>query len=123
MLTNILAPLRLVDRLADLTSDDATIAVMSSSLASIALNTNARAEAYRISKAGLNMGLRSIAARRADRRTYVATDPGWVRTDMGGPEAALSIDQSISGLTDVLEQHRGRGGIHFVNYEGQVWPW
>jgi NAD(P)-dependent dehydrogenase (short-subunit alcohol dehydrogenase family) len=123
MLTNVLAPLRIVDRLADLTAEDATIAVMSSHLASIAENTNARAEAYRISKAGLNMGLRSIAARRADGRTYIAADPGWVRTEMGGPSAALAIDESIPSLTNVLEQHRRRGGIHFVNYAGRVWPW
>jgi NAD(P)-dependent dehydrogenase (short-subunit alcohol dehydrogenase family) len=123
MLINTLAPLRIVDRFADLTAEEGMVAVMSSSLASVELNTVGGGEAYRISKAGLNMGLRSIAARRADRRTYLAVDPGWVQTDMGGAEAPLTIEQSIPRLTDVLEQHRGRGGSAFVNYEGRVWPW
>jgi NAD(P)-dependent dehydrogenase (short-subunit alcohol dehydrogenase family) len=123
MLINTLAPLRIVDRFADLTAEEGMVAVMSSSLASIELNTVGGGEAYRVSKAGLNMGLRSIAARRADRRTYLAVDPGWVQTDMGGAEAPLTIEQSIPRLTDVLEQYRGRGGSAFVNYEGRVWPW
>ncbi|WP_374410073.1 SDR family NAD(P)-dependent oxidoreductase [Novosphingobium colocasiae] len=123
MLTNVLAPLRIVDRFADLTADNATIAVMSSSLASIANNTVGTGEDYRISKAGLNMGLRSIAARRADKRTYLALDPGWVRTDMGGPDAPLSIEQSIGGLMTVLARYSGKGGSAFVNHEGNIWPW
>ena len=123
MLVNVLAPLRIVDRFADLCRPDGTVAVMSSSLGSIALNDSGGYELYRTSKAALDMGLRSIAARRKDGRTYLAVDPGWVQTDMGGPNAALTIEQSIPRLTDMLQARAGSGGIAFVNYANQEHPW
>ncbi len=123
MLTNVLGPLRIVDRYADLLTATGTAAVMSSGLGSIANNTSAGYEAYRTSKAALDMGLRSIAARRGDRRTYLAVDPGWVRTDMGGPGANLAIDESIPGIVDTLEARQGKGGVAFVSYQGHELPW
>lgn len=123
MLTNVLAPLRIADRFAELVAEDGTVAVMSSSLGSVAMNDSAGWEAYRTSKAALDMGLRSIAARRGDGRTWLAVDPGWVRTDMGGPNAHLSIDESIPRLVDMLETRRGSGGVAFVNYENREHPW
>jgi NAD(P)-dependent dehydrogenase (short-subunit alcohol dehydrogenase family) len=123
MLTNVLAPLRIVDRLADLTTPAGTIAVMSSSLGSVALNTSGHWEAYRTSKAALNMGLASIVARRGDGRTYLACDPGWVRTDMGGADATLSIEESIPNLVTALERRAGKGGLAYVNYQDRDLPW
>ncbi|MFW2831185.1 SDR family NAD(P)-dependent oxidoreductase [Sphingomonas sp. ID0503] len=122
-MVNVLAPLRIADRFADRVTPKGTIAAMSSSLGSIGLNGSGGYEAYRTSKAALNMGLASIAARRNDGRTYLAVDPGWVRTDMGGPEATLSIEESIPSLVTTLEQRAGRGGIAFVNYRGEDLPW
>ena len=90
MLVNVLAPLRIADRFADLVEPAGTVAVMSSSLGSIELNTSGGYEAYRTSKAASDMGLRSIAARRSDKRTWLGVDPGWVQTDMGGPSATLT---------------------------------
>jgi hypothetical protein len=70
------------------------------------------------------MGLRSIVARRAgDGRTYLAVDPGWVRTDMGGPDATLSIDESIPALVDMLDKRGGKPGMAFVNYQNVDHPW
>jgi NAD(P)-dependent dehydrogenase (short-subunit alcohol dehydrogenase family) len=123
MLTNVLAPLRIADRLADLATPTGTIAVMSSSLGSIALNTFGSYEAYRTSKAALNMGLASIAARRNDGRTYIACDPGWVRTDMGGAEATLSIAQSIPNLVTALEHRAGTRGLRYIDYQDRDLPW
>jgi NAD(P)-dependent dehydrogenase (short-subunit alcohol dehydrogenase family) len=123
MLTNVLAPLQLVDRFADLTAEDGVVAAMSSRMGSIELTSDGRGPAYRISKAGLNMGLKGIAARRADRRTYLAVDPGWVQTSMGGASAPLTVEQSVTSMVDVLQTHKGRGGIAFVNYQGQALPW
>ncbi|WP_454882791.1 SDR family NAD(P)-dependent oxidoreductase [Sphingomonas oryzagri] len=123
MLINTLAPLRIADRYADLVAADGTIAVMSSALASIGLNDSGGNEAYRTSKAALDMGLKSIQARRRDGRTWLAVDPGWVQTDMGGPTATLTIEQSIPSLTDMLEARRGSGGIAFVNYANHEHPW
>jgi NAD(P)-dependent dehydrogenase (short-subunit alcohol dehydrogenase family) len=123
MLVNVLAPLRIADRYADLVTPDGTIAVMSSSLGSIALNDSAGWEAYRTSKAALDQGFRSIQARKGDRRTWLAVDPGWVQTEMGGADATLTIDQSIPSLTDMLETRQGSGGIAFVDYRNREHPW
>jgi len=123
MLVNVLAPLRIVDLYADRVAPGGTIAVMSSSLGSIALNDSGGFEAYRTSKAALDMGFRSIHARRGGAQTWLAVDPGWVQTDMGGPTATLTIDQSIPSLTDMLEARRGSGGLAFVNYKNEDYPW
>jgi len=124
IMTNALAPLRLIDRLAHLVPPDGTIAVMSSDLGSISRNTVATWEAYRMSKAALNMGLRSISIRRgSEGRTYLALCPGWVRTDMGGANAHLSIEESIPRLTDVIAARTGDGGVWYVNYQGQEVAW
>ncbi len=124
IMTNALAPLRIIDRLADLVPSKGTIAVMSSDLGSISRNTVATWEAYRMSKAALNMGLRSLSIRRrAEGRTYLALCPGWVRTDMGGPHAHLSIEESIPRLTDVIAARTGAKGISYVNYQGQDVAW
>lgn len=123
MLVNALAPLRLIDRWDGPVAKDGLVAVMSSSQASIALNDDAGKEAYRMSKAALNMGLRSIAARRADERSYVAINPGWVRTAIGGPGATLSVTESIAGVVDTLDGRDGERGIAFLDHDGRVLPW
>lgn len=121
---NSLAPLRIVDRFADLVPSGGTLAVMSSSLGSVADNDSGEWEAYRMSKAALNMGLKSIAARRSgEGRTYLAVNPGWVRTDMGGPGASLAIEESVPHIADTLERRAGGGGVAFVNYSGEDLPW
>jgi NAD(P)-dependent dehydrogenase (short-subunit alcohol dehydrogenase family) len=123
MLVNVLAPLRIADRFADLVTPAGTIAVMSSGLGSIGQNQSGGYEAYRTSKAALNMGLASIAARRNDGRTYLAVDPGWVRTDMGGANATLSIEESIPNLVTMLERRAGKSGLGFVSYRDIALPW
>lgn len=124
MLVNALAPLRIVDRYAALVPASGTIAVMSSELGSIGQNTSGGFDDYRMSKTALNMGLRSIAGRRAvEGRTYLAVHPGWVRTDMGGPNALLAIEDSVPRIADVLERRRGSGGMSFVNYQDLDVPW
>jgi len=56
MKVNVLAPLRIIDRLADRVRPDGTLAVMSSSLGSVTLNAGGGYEAYRSSKAALKHG-------------------------------------------------------------------
>ncbi|WP_375380741.1 SDR family oxidoreductase [uncultured Sphingomonas sp.] len=123
MLTNAYAPLRLIERLEPLTRADATVAVMSSGLGSIANNTTGSWEAYRMTKAALNTGLKSLEARDTGSRTWLAVAPGWVRTDMGGAGAPLSIEQSIPALVDMLEARRETGGATFVDYRNSVVAW
>lgn len=124
MVTNALSPLRFIEKFHDLVQKKGAIVAMSSGLGSVANNTEGGWEAYRASKASLNTLLRSYVARRVgDARTYLLMDPGWVRTDMGGPNATLSVDESIPRLVDVVEAQTGRGGLRFLNYRGETVAW
>jgi NAD(P)-dependent dehydrogenase (short-subunit alcohol dehydrogenase family) len=124
MVTNSLSPMRVIEALQDLVQSTGTIGVMSSGQGSLTNNTNGKFEVYRGSKAALNMFMRSFAARHAnDTRTLLLMAPGWVRTDMGGPEARLSIEESIPSLLNTMEAHAGRPGLHYLDYLGRVVPW
>lgn len=124
MVTNALSPMRVVETFQDLVLPSGTIGVMSSGQGSVSNNVNGNYEVYRGSKAALNMFMRSFAARHADDpRTLLLMAPGWVRTDMGGPQARLSIDESIPNLVNTIEAYEGRSGLHYVDYLGRVVPW
>ncbi|WP_028228787.1 SDR family NAD(P)-dependent oxidoreductase [Paraburkholderia ferrariae] len=124
MVTNALSPMRVVEAFSEIVQLSGTIGVMSSGQGSVTNNTNGNYEVYRGSKAALNMFMRSFAARhRDDARTLLLMAPGWVRTDMGGPEARLGIDESIPGLVSTIEAYEGRSGLHYLDYLGRVVPW
>ncbi|WP_182058738.1 SDR family NAD(P)-dependent oxidoreductase [Pantoea sp. ME81] len=123
MVTNALSPLRVIETFKDRVSPSGTIAVMSSGQGSLTNNINGNYEVYRGSKAALNMFMRSFAARHQDARTLLLMAPGWVQTDMGGPEARLTIDESIPNLLNTMEAYAGRTGLHYLDYLGRVVPW
>ena len=124
MVTNALSPLRTVEAFYELVHPDGTIGVMSSSQGSVANNTNGGYEVYRASKAALNTLMRSFAARHAgDRRTLLLMAPGWVKTDMGGPAAMLTIDESIPKLVSTIDAQRGKPGLQYLDYQGRTIPW
>jgi NAD(P)-dependent dehydrogenase (short-subunit alcohol dehydrogenase family) len=124
MVTNALSPMRVVEELGPLVRPGGTIAAMSSSLGSVSLNERGGWEVYRASKAALNTLMRSYAARHeGDRRGFVLVDPGWVRTEMGGPAATLSPEESIPGVADALAMRAGKPGLRYLNYRGETVPW
>lgn len=124
MVTNALSPMRAIEAFQDLVQPAGTIGLMSSGQGSLTNNTNGNYEVYRGSKAALNMFMRSFAARHPDgARTLLLMAPGWVRTDMGGPEGRLSIEESIPNLLNTMEAYEGRSGLHYLDYLGRVVPW
>jgi NAD(P)-dependent dehydrogenase (short-subunit alcohol dehydrogenase family) len=124
MVTNALSPMRVVEALQDLVAPDGTIAVMSSGQGSIANNENGGFEIYRASKSALNQLMRSFAARHVgDPHTLLLMAPGWVQTDLGGPAAPLTIDQSIPGVADTIDAQAGKGGLQYLDYQGRTVRW
>jgi NAD(P)-dependent dehydrogenase (short-subunit alcohol dehydrogenase family) len=124
MVTNALSPMRVIETLKDLVPPTGTIALMSSGQGSVADNTSGGWEVYRASKAALNTSMRSFAARHAeDPRTLLLMAPGWVRTEMGGPNARLSVKESIPNLVNVLEAQAGKPGLQYLDYRGRTVSW
>ncbi len=124
MVTNALSPLRVLEALGNLVVSNGTIAIMSSGQGSVANNRSGGAEIYRASKSALNQLMRSYAARhRDDQRTLLLMAPGWVRTDLGGPDAPLSVDQSVPRLVMTVNAQRGRPGLQYLDYQGNVVAW
>jgi NAD(P)-dependent dehydrogenase (short-subunit alcohol dehydrogenase family) len=124
MITNALSPMRTIETLQDLVLPRGTIGIMSSGQGSIANNENGNFEVYRGSKAALNMFMRSYAARHAgDARTLLLMAPGWVRTDLGGAQARLSIEESIPNLANTMDAQAGKAGLQYLDYLGRKVPW
>ncbi len=100
------------------------IVSISSGLGSITNNDSGRYYGYRESKAGLNMFTRSLAVELAGEGfTCIVMSPGWVRTDMGGPNAQLAPQESIAGMRGVIDKLTPAATGTFWNYDGQQLPW
>ena len=122
METNALAPLKIIEAIGDSVAPDGAIVAMTSLLGSVAQNGSGGMEVYRASKAALNTLLRSYAARHRE-RAIVALHPGWVRTDMGGANAPLTVADSARGMMDVVAGQLGKPGCVFLDYQGKTIPW
>ena len=49
--------------------------------------------------------------------------PGWVKTDLGGPKARLTVDESIPSLVRTVDAQRGHGGLQYLDYQGNTVSW
>jgi NAD(P)-dependent dehydrogenase (short-subunit alcohol dehydrogenase family) len=101
-----------------------TIALMSSKMGSITDNTSGGAYIYRSSKAALNAVGKSLALDlAAEEIKLVMLHPGWVQTDMGGPNALITAEESVAGICQILEHLTLAQSGSFFNYDGAVLPW
>lgn len=123
--TNTLAPLKVSQAFhANVAaSEQKKLAVISSGLGSIAGNGGGR-YAYRSSKAAVNIIMKGLAADWATDGICVAIlAPGWVRTDMGGPSATYSPEESIAGMRHVLANLTKAQSGKFLSHTGAENAW
>jgi NAD(P)-dependent dehydrogenase (short-subunit alcohol dehydrogenase family) len=123
---NTLGPMRLTKALLPNLRAGArkTVVVISSALGSLTGNENGGFVGYRESKAAINMFTRSVAAElRGEGFVAVTMSPGWVRTDMGGAEAPLSVEQSVEGIVKVVASLSEKDSGAFISYDGDRVAW
>lgn len=124
MRTNALAPLKMAEAFADQLTGRKIIATVSSLMGSVAENTSGNFYAYRASKAAVNMIMKTLAIDLAARGiTAIALSPGWVRTDMGGPNAPQEPAEAIAGMRAVLEKVSLNDSGKFFHFDGRELPW
>jgi NAD(P)-dependent dehydrogenase (short-subunit alcohol dehydrogenase family) len=121
--TNTLSAMRVVEELSERVTPQGTIGVMSSGLGSVTNNEGGGFEVYRASKAALNTLMRSFAARAAKDRTLLLIAPGWVKTDMGGPEATFSIEEVMPQIVDTITAQEGKKGLQYLDRFGKPISW
>jgi NAD(P)-dependent dehydrogenase (short-subunit alcohol dehydrogenase family) len=97
---------------------------ISSKVGSIEDNTGGGMYIYRSSKTALNQVIKSLSIDFKDKNFIVAAlHPGWVQTDMGGPNALIDKKTSVKGMTRVIDSLILKNSGRFYNYDGSLIPW
>ncbi|TFK48916.1 sniffer [Heliocybe sulcata] len=124
MQVNVLGPALLAQALLPFLerSKKRVIINVTSALASVSLNIGAKSATYSISKTALNMLTYKQATQRPDLIAFVV-DPGWVKTEMGGPGALIETTESINNLLSWIPDAGQERSGKFFNNKGQPLPW
>jgi len=123
--TNVVAPMRLAEALAENVahSKQKKMAFVTSRMGSVTMNAGGQI-AYRTSKSALNMAVSCLSLElKARGVTCLLLHPGWVKTDMGGPSAAIEIPESIAGMKKVIDKATHDDTGKFFDFQGQAIPW
>jgi NAD(P)-dependent dehydrogenase (short-subunit alcohol dehydrogenase family) len=123
---NTVAPLQIAEAFADhvARSGQKKIVSITSGMGSIGNGPSGGAYAYRSSKAALNMAMAIAANDLKSRKIVVAViSPGWVQTDMGGADAAITPKTSADGIRTVIAKLGPKTSGHFFSYSGEEIPW
>ncbi|MDH5694474.1 MAG: SDR family oxidoreductase [Gammaproteobacteria bacterium] len=105
-------------------SEKRLIATMSSKMGSMADNGSGGSYAYRSSKAAVNAVVKSMSIDLKPRGIkVVALHPGWVLTDMGGPNAEITTEESVKSLARNMESVNLENTGCFLDIDGSVIGW
>jgi NAD(P)-dependent dehydrogenase (short-subunit alcohol dehydrogenase family) len=128
MHANVLGAMQALPQVAPWVAEaNGTFAFISSRMASLELTDSGRAALYKVSKAALNMVVRT-APFDFPNVTWLALSPGWVQTDMGGSAAPLTVVDSVAQMRATLQAASGiekRAAVQgqFLNHDGSRLPW
>ncbi|MDD2700975.1 MAG: SDR family oxidoreductase [Sideroxydans sp.] len=123
---NAMAPLKMVEAFIEqiARSQLKRIITITSQMGSVDDNSSGGSYLYRSSKAAANMVVKSLAVDLRGRGiTSVAFNPGWVLTDMGGPNAMISVEQSVNDLRKVIDGLTLADTGKFIGNDGLEIPW
>jgi NAD(P)-dependent dehydrogenase (short-subunit alcohol dehydrogenase family) len=123
---NTLGPLRVTEAFVEhvARSERKLIVTITSGLGSLTDNTSGGSIPYRSSKAAVNMAMRSAAVDLAPRAiACVLVNPGWVKTDMGGPGAPLTPSESVAALKSLIATFGLAHSGKFFHYDGREYAW
>lgn len=127
---NVVAPLLLTRALTPLLQTSAKaghktfVANISSKVGSIADNTSGQMYAYRTSKAAFNQVSKSLSIQlKSDNVIVAPIHPGWVQTDMGGPNAPIDTNTSVTHMINTFENITPDQAGLLLNYDGTVIPY
>jgi len=123
---NTIGPLRVTEAFVEhvARSGRKVIVTITSGLGSITDNTSGGSIPYRTSKAAANMAMRSAAVDLAPRGiACVLVNPGWVKTDMGGPSAPLRPSESVAALKSLIATFGMAHSGKFFHYDGREYAW
>jgi len=100
------------------------IITISSNMGGMTNNTSGGDYIYRSSKAAVNAVMKSLSIDLKDKSISVGLiHPGWVKTDMGGDGADITVEESVSGMRRVIEDLSMSSTGCFFNYDGTTRPW
>ncbi len=125
-LVNTMAPLKMVEEFINhiTKSRKKIIVTITSKMGSISDNARGGSYIYRSSKSALNMVMKSTAIDLKSKNIIsVLLHPGWVRTDMGGPNGLISAEQSVSGMLDIIKEFTIDDSGKIFAYDGKIIPW
>lgn len=123
---NSIAPLKMIEAFTQniARSQLKKIANLTSKMGSMDDNTSGGHYLYRSSKAALNMVTKSLSIDLAPQGILISLlHPGWVKTDMGGSNALISVEQSVTGMRKVIEKLNPANSGKFYAFDGQEIPW
>ena len=126
MKVNAISPISLTHRLKNnlINGEDKKVVFISSQMGSIDDNYSGNYYFYRSSKAALNASAKSISINWKDNGISVLIlHPGWVQTDMGGKSAKITVEESVSGMIDLINNHNLKDTGIFLNYAGRKMEW
>lgn len=123
MHTNVLGAMQAIPLVAPLVeAAQGRFVFISSGMGSIGETESSYGLVYRASKAALNMVIK-CASFDYPRATFVAMSPGWVKTDMGGPDATITADMSVEGMLKVIASLTAKDSGSFRNYDWRELDW